>query len=73
MPFHAMLTKLDPDDPDIYDGAPIGIQIVARKYEEEKVWAVGRIVDAILRTAGIDVNTGSNTTGQCAGGWGSKL
>ncbi|KAF2878553.1 amidase signature domain-containing protein [Massariosphaeria phaeospora] len=27
-------------DVDVYDGAPVGVQIVARKYEEEKVWAV---------------------------------
>jgi len=25
------------DDPDVYGGAPVGIQIVAKKYEEEKV------------------------------------
>jgi Asp-tRNA(Asn)/Glu-tRNA(Gln) amidotransferase A subunit family amidase len=32
------------DDPEIYDGAPVGVQIVARKYEEEKIWAIGKIV-----------------------------
>ncbi|KAL2071771.1 hypothetical protein VTL71DRAFT_13006 [Oculimacula yallundae] len=36
-------------DPEIYDGAPVGLQIVARKYEEEKVWALGKIVDIILK------------------------
>ena len=41
------------DDPDVYDGAPVGIQIVARKLEEEKVWAIGKIVSQILMTAGI--------------------
>ncbi|PGH14985.1 hypothetical protein AJ79_02665 [Helicocarpus griseus UAMH5409] len=35
-------------DPEIYHGAPVGIQIVARKYEEEKVWAIGKIVHTIL-------------------------
>lgn len=39
------------DDPEIYDGAPVGVQIVARKYEEEKIWAIGKIVHAILETA----------------------
>ena len=38
------------DDPEIYDGAPVGLQIVARKWEEEKVWAVAKIVDAVLKT-----------------------
>ena len=38
------------DDPEIYDGAPVGLQIVARKHQEEKVWAVAKIVDAALKT-----------------------
>jgi len=29
----------------------VGLQIVARKYEEEKVWAIARTVDAILKGA----------------------
>ena len=37
------------DDPEIYDGAPVGLQLVARKHEEEKVWAIAKIVDAALR------------------------
>lgn len=40
-------------DPDIYDGAPIGVQIVARKHEEEKIWAIAKIVTAALKTAGV--------------------
>ncbi len=39
----------DIDDPKAYDGAPVGLQIVARKYEEEKVWAIAKIVDSILK------------------------
>jgi len=39
--------------PDIYDGAPVGVQLVARKYEEEKVWAIAKIVSAALKTAGV--------------------
>ncbi|KAL9633195.1 MAG: hypothetical protein Q9164_004847 [Protoblastenia rupestris] len=39
-------------DPEIYDGAPVGLQIVARKHEEEKVWAIAKIVDAALTTRG---------------------
>jgi amidase len=37
-----------PDDPEAYDGAPVGLQIVARKYEEEKVWAIAKIVDTVM-------------------------
>lgn len=38
------------DDPDIYDGAPVGLQIVGRKHEEEKILAITKIVDACLKT-----------------------
>jgi hypothetical protein len=41
------------DDPEIYDGGPVGIQIVARKFEEEKIWAIGKIVHQILKSAGV--------------------
>ena len=41
------------DDPDVYDGAPVGVQIVARKYEEEKVWAIARVVSMALKTASV--------------------
>ena len=40
------------DDPETYDGAPVGLQIVARKHEEEKVWAIAKIVDGALKTMG---------------------
>ncbi|KAF1732290.1 Acetamidase [Beauveria bassiana] len=36
-------------DPEAYDGAPVGLQIVGRKYEEEKVWAIAKILDTILK------------------------
>ncbi|KAL8924111.1 MAG: hypothetical protein Q9208_004248 [Pyrenodesmia sp. 3 TL-2023] len=36
-------------DPETYDGAPVGLQIVARRWEEEKVWAIAKIVDTALR------------------------
>jgi len=45
----AKLTIYATDDPEAYDGAPVGLQIVARKYEEEKVWAIAKIVDAVLK------------------------
>ena len=46
------LTRNFADDPEVYDGAPVGVQIVARKHEEEKVWAIARIVDAALKGKG---------------------
>lgn len=36
-------------DPEAYDGAPVGLQIVCRKYNEEKVWAIAKIVDTVLK------------------------
>ncbi|KAL9036399.1 MAG: hypothetical protein Q9214_006152 [Letrouitia sp. 1 TL-2023] len=36
---------------DTYDGAPVGLQIVGRKYEEEKVWAIAKIISSILQAA----------------------
>ncbi|KAM0306261.1 hypothetical protein HYE67_002275 [Fusarium culmorum] len=38
-------------DPAIYDGAPVGIQIVGRRFEEEKCLALARIVHSVLRGA----------------------
>ncbi|OIW30790.1 amidase [Coniochaeta ligniaria NRRL 30616] len=35
-------------DPEIYDGAPVGLQIMGRKYEEEKVLAIAKVVYAAL-------------------------
>ncbi|KAF1832858.1 general amidase [Decorospora gaudefroyi] len=35
-------------DPEAYDGAPVGLQIVCRKYEEEKVCAIARIVSMLI-------------------------
>ncbi|KAL8932914.1 MAG: hypothetical protein Q9216_006617, partial [Gyalolechia sp. 2 TL-2023] len=37
-------------DPETYDGAPVGLQIVARKWEEEKVWAIAKVLDNALRS-----------------------
>lgn len=39
------------DDPEIYHGGPVGIQIVARKLEEEKILAIAKIVAAALESS----------------------
>ena len=36
------------DDPEIYDGAPVGLQIMGRKFEEEKILAITQVVYAAL-------------------------
>lgn len=36
---------------DLYDGAPVGVQIVGRKFEEEKCLAIARIVHAVVQGA----------------------
>ncbi|KAI1046745.1 hypothetical protein LB505_006769, partial [Fusarium chuoi] len=38
-------------DADLYDGAPVGVQIVGRKFEEEKCLAIARIVHAVVESA----------------------
>lgn len=37
------------DDPEIYDGAPVGLQIVGRRLQEEKVLAVAEYVANSLK------------------------
>lgn len=46
-----MTIWLAQDDPEIYHGAPVGVQLVARKYEEEKVLAIAKVVDAAVKAA----------------------
>ncbi|KAI0451145.1 amidase signature domain-containing protein [Xylaria acuta] len=38
-------------DPEIYDGGPVGLQIVGRKFEEEKVLTIAKIVVSAIETA----------------------
>ncbi|KAK8038034.1 hypothetical protein PG994_014801 [Apiospora phragmitis] len=38
----------DAYDQENYHGGPVGVQIVGRKFEEEKVWAIAKIVSAAL-------------------------
>ncbi|KAL8951488.1 MAG: hypothetical protein Q9222_002542 [Ikaeria aurantiellina] len=45
-----LVDKYGRDNPDTYDGAPVGLQLVARKWEEEKVCAIAKIVDTALKS-----------------------
>ncbi|TVY65140.1 Acetamidase [Fusarium oxysporum f. sp. cubense] len=38
-------------DADLYDGAPVGVRIVGRRFEEEKCLAIARIVHAVVQSA----------------------
>lgn len=41
-------TLMGVDDPELYHGTPVAVQIMCRKYEEEKCWAIAKIVaDAV--------------------------
>ncbi|KAI0396299.1 amidase [Xylariaceae sp. FL0594] len=35
-------------DPEVYHNAPVGVQIVCRKFEEEKAWALAKVVSELL-------------------------
>jgi len=37
------------NDAEMYDGAPVGLQLVARKFEEEKILGIAQIVTAALK------------------------
>jgi amidase len=37
------------DDPEIYDGAPVALQLVGRRLEEEKMLALGELVAEALK------------------------
>ncbi|OAL70015.1 hypothetical protein A7D00_5544 [Trichophyton violaceum] len=36
-------------NPELFDGTPVGMQFISRKHEEEKIWAIGKVVDNILK------------------------
>jgi len=38
-------------DADLYDGAPVSVQVVARRLQEEKVLTYADIIDEALKTA----------------------
>ena len=39
------------DDAEVYDGAPVGLQIVGRKFQEEKMLAIATVIKAALDAA----------------------
>lgn len=50
-PFLITDDSVGADDAEVYDGAPVGLQIVGRKFEEEKILAIMQIVYAALQKA----------------------
>lgn len=45
----AELTGLD--DVDLVDGIPVGVQIIAGKYGDEKCIAVGKVIEELLKSS----------------------
>ncbi|KAK8044569.1 hypothetical protein PG993_004593 [Apiospora rasikravindrae] len=41
------------DDPEIYDGAPVSLQIVGRRYQEEKLLAIAEWLEGELKKASV--------------------
>lgn len=42
------------DDPDSYDGAPVGLQIVGQRFQEEYILSIAEILEAALQASGDD-------------------
>ncbi|KAK7943544.1 uncharacterized protein PG986_012657 [Apiospora aurea] len=42
------------DDADVYHGAPVGVQIVGRRFEEEKVLALGEALSSALKAMSVE-------------------
>lgn len=36
------------DDPDLYNGAPVGLQLVGRRYDEENILVVAEYLGAAI-------------------------
>ena len=47
MLFHSLYIL---DDPDIYDGAPVSVQLVGRRLQEEKMLALAEYLGAALQS-----------------------
>lgn len=48
----------------MYDGAPVGIQIVGRKFEEEKVLSIAKIITSAMETLKAKGMRATDSTGQ---------
>lgn len=42
------------DDPRDYDGAPVGLQLIARQYDEEKILVLAEYIGAAIRGVNVD-------------------
>lgn len=48
---------LSTDDPDLYHGLPVNVQVIGRRFQEEKVLAITEYIDGLLK--GGEVEHGS--------------
>ena len=47
----------DLDDPNVYDGAPVGLQLMGRRFDEERMMGVASlVVDALAAMSGLQVD-----------------
>lgn len=42
------------DDPEMYHGQPVNVQIIGRRFQEEKVLAITEYVDGLVKKQGVD-------------------
>ena len=45
------------DDPDLYHGLPVNVQVIARRFQEEKVLAITEYIDGLLRAREVEHGT----------------
>lgn len=44
-----VLIQIHPDDIDLVNGIPVGVQVVSGKYEEEKCIAIAKVIERLLK------------------------
>lgn len=42
------------DDPDLYHGLPVNVQVIGRRFQEEKVLAITEYIDGLLKAGEVE-------------------
>ena len=50
-PYRSFHTDARIDDPELYDGSYVGLQVVGRRLQEERTLALAEVVDNALKSA----------------------
>lgn len=45
---------LSTDDPDLYHGLPVNVQVIGRRFQEEKVLAITEYIDGLLKAGKVE-------------------